>query len=264
MNNAKVLRTLICLLLADCFALKDPAQSQTMKQDNLSLFDASRNRTVPVALYLPVKQTAHPKVIIVSHGYQANRSGSNKNHSYLCQKLATAGYYVASIQHELPTDSLIPSTGIPQVIRRPHWERGAANILFVLNELKRTKPDLDYKHVTLIGHSNGGDMSMLFAQKYPDLIDKVISPDNRRMPFPRTKHPKLYSLRSSDQPADEGVLPHCRRAKRARHYDHSATAYDPQRHGRSGHQSAAGRDQSLCAWIFKRLMIAMSFYLAQQ
>jgi len=27
------------------------------------------------------------------------------------------------------------------------------------------------------------------------------------MPFPRTQHPKIYSLRSSDQPADDGVLP---------------------------------------------------------
>lgn len=27
------------------------------------------------------------------------------------------------------------------------------------------------------------------------------------MPFPKTKKVKVYSLRSSDQPADEGVLP---------------------------------------------------------
>jgi hypothetical protein len=27
------------------------------------------------------------------------------------------------------------------------------------------------------------------------------------MPFPKTKKLKVYSLRSSDQPADEGVLP---------------------------------------------------------
>ncbi len=207
MNHIKVLHVFTCLLLAGCFVLNHPAQSQTIRQDSLNLFDASRQRNIPVALYLPVKSVAHPRVVIVSHGYQANKSGSNKNHSYLCTRLAAAGYYVASIQHELPTDSLIPSAGIPQVVRRPHWERGAANILFVLNELKRTKPELDYKHVTLIGHSNGGDMSMLFAQKYPGLIDKVISLDNRRMPFPRTRHPKLYSLRSSDQPADEGVLP---------------------------------------------------------
>ena len=58
-----------------------------------------------------------------------------------------------------------------------------------------------------MGHSNGGDMIMLFAQQYPQLVDKVISLDNRRVSIPRTSQPKIYSLRSSDQPADEGVLP---------------------------------------------------------
>ena len=114
---------------------------------------------------------------------------------------------MASIQHELPSDELLPMTGNAQVSRRPNWERGAQNILFVINELKNRYPTLDFKHLTLIGHSNGGDMSMLFAHKYPELVNKVISLDNRRMPFPKTKQPRIYSLRSSDQVADEGVLP---------------------------------------------------------
>lgn len=36
---------------------------------------------------------------------------------------------------------------------------------------------------------------------------KVISLDNRRVAFPRVRSPRIYSLRSSDQPADPGVLP---------------------------------------------------------
>jgi pimeloyl-ACP methyl ester carboxylesterase len=147
------------------------------------------------------------KVVLVSHGYAENAPGANKGYSYLTKNLASKGYFVVSIQHELSTDDLIPKIGIPQVVRRPNWERGAENILFVLNELKKTNPDLDYKHLILIGHSNGGDMSVLFAHKYPDLVDKIISLDNRRMELPRTSKPKIYSLRSSDQPADEGVLP---------------------------------------------------------
>ena len=66
---------------------------------------------------------------------------------------------------------------------------------------------MDFKHITLIGHSNGGDMTALFPQKYPDIVDKIITLDNRRMPLPRSNQPKVYSLRSSDQVADEGVLP---------------------------------------------------------
>lgn len=36
---------------------------------------------------------------------------------------------------------------------------------------------------------------------------KLITLDQRRYTFPRTSKPKTYSLRSSDQPADAGVLP---------------------------------------------------------
>jgi pimeloyl-ACP methyl ester carboxylesterase len=125
----------------------------------------------------------------------------------LTKKLASKGYFVVSIQHELPTDDLLPLTGIPQVVRRSNWERGVENILFVIKKLKITNPDLDYKHLILIGHSNGGDMTVLFTHKYPNLVDKTISLDNRRMELPRTSQPKIYSLRSSDQPADKGVLP---------------------------------------------------------
>jgi pimeloyl-ACP methyl ester carboxylesterase len=81
------------------------------------------------------------------------------------------------------------------------------NILFVIAELKKRRPDLDVGNLLLVGHSHGGDTSMLFAQEHPDLVHTVISLDNRRMPFPRTSKPHLYSLRSSDQLADDGVLP---------------------------------------------------------
>jgi predicted esterase len=77
----------------------------------------------------------------------------------------------------------------------------------VLSELKKTNPELDYKYLTLIGHSNGGDMTVLFAHKYPELVFKIISMDNRRMPLPRVSQPKIFTLRSNDYPADENVLP---------------------------------------------------------
>ena len=128
-------------------------------------------------------------------------------YSYLTDFLASKGYFVVSIQHELATDSLLPLTGIPQVVRRPFWERGVENIVFVINELKKTNPELDFTHITLIGHSNGGDMTALFPQKYPNIVDKIVTLDNRRMALPKTNNPKVYSLRSSDQPADKNVLP---------------------------------------------------------
>ncbi|CAD0002640.1 alpha/beta hydrolase family protein [Flavobacterium salmonis] len=184
-------------------------QNYAVRLDSLNMFDSQRNRKIPIAFFLPKTDTKinNQQIVIFSHGYYQNKAHSNLKYSYLTHFLASKGYFVVSIQHELPTDSLIPSSGIPQVVRRPFWESGAKNILFVINELKKTNPELDFKHITLIGHSNGGDMTALFSQEHPNIVSKIITLDNRRMALPRTNKPKIYSLRSSDQPADEGVLP---------------------------------------------------------
>ncbi len=176
--------------------------------DTLKLYDQSRQREIPIAIYKPTsKVSGKQKLVIFSHGYGQNKGGDYLAYSYLTEFLATKGFFVVSIQHELATDSLLPLTGNLQIVRRPFWERGADNILYVINELKRTNPDLDFKHITLVGHSNGGDMTALFPQKYPNIVEKIVALDNRRMALPKSKRVKVYSLRSSDQPADKGVLP---------------------------------------------------------
>ncbi|GAB3280217.1 alpha/beta fold hydrolase [Larkinella harenae] len=177
--------------------------SVQIKTDSLNLFDKVRNRLIPVALYMPQRSTAPLKLAVLSHGY----GGTNKAYSFIAHNLVAHGYLVASIQHELPTDEPIPTTGNPYEVRMPNWKRGSENIHFVIKELQKQKPDLDADHVLLIGHSNGGDMSMLFAQQYPTLVSQVISLDNRRMPLPRVRTPRILSIRSSDQIADKGVLP---------------------------------------------------------
>jgi dienelactone hydrolase len=182
---------------------------QKVQLDTTLLFDSLRQRSIPIAIYQPQKQIISGKqpLIIISHGYGQNKGGDYLVYSYLSNYLAAKGYLVASIQHELPTDSLLPLTGIPQVVRRPFWERGADNILFVLKYLQKKYPNLDFNNVALIGHSNGGDMTALFPQKYPDHVAKIITLDNRRMALPKNKYPAVLSIRSSDQAADEGVLP---------------------------------------------------------
>ncbi len=183
--------------------------------DTLKLYDQSRQREIPISIYKPTsKVSVKQKIVIFSHGYGQNKGGDYLAYSYLTEFLATKGFLVVSIQHELSTDSLLPLTGNPQIVRRPCWERGADNILYVINELKKRNPDLDFKHITLIGHSNGGDMSALFPQKYPNIVEKIITLDNRRMALPKSKKVKVYTLRSSDQPADEGVLPTEKEAKK--------------------------------------------------
>jgi hypothetical protein len=110
-------------------------------------------------------------------------------------------------QHEIAGDEPLPTTGSPYETRKPSGERGVQNILFVIGEFKKRRPDLDYGQLLLVGHSHGGDTSMLFAQEDAALVHTVISLDNRRMPFPRARKPRILSLRSSDQPADGGVIP---------------------------------------------------------
>ncbi|TAH11196.1 MAG: alpha/beta hydrolase [Runella slithyformis] len=181
----------------------------TVQLDTLTLFDNTRNRPVPVALYSPkvTKGIKKQKLVIFSHGYGQNKGGDYVAYSYLTEKLASEGYFVASIQHELPSDSLMPLVGVPQVVRRPFWERGAENIYFVIKQLQTSHRQLDFNNIVLMGHSNGGDMTALFPQKYPRVVAKIITLDNRRMALPKSQQVKVYSLRSSDQPADAGVLP---------------------------------------------------------
>jgi predicted peptidase len=209
------LKILIVLILTSCAStvkLSNPkltTKNYEIELDSINLFDKSRNRNIPVALYLPKTNETieNQKVVILNHCYNQNKLGTNKYYSFLTENLASKGYFVISIQNELPTDELLPTQGDLKILRRPIWERGCENILFTLNEFKKTNAELDYKHLIIIGHSNGGDIAMLFAHKYPNLVDKIISLDNRRVEFPKTSQPKIYSLRSIDQIADEGVLP---------------------------------------------------------
>lgn len=85
--------------------------------------------------------------------------------------------------------------------------KGSGKYSFTIQEFKKLKPQLNWNDFILIGHSNGGDMTMLFATRYPQLINKAISMDHRRMIMPRTRNPRLYTLRGCDYDADSGVLP---------------------------------------------------------
>ena len=89
------------------------------------------------------------------------------------------------------------------------YNRGAFNIMYAVDELKKRYPNADYRHLTLIGHSNGGDISMFFARQHPELVKKVVTLDNLRVPFITDGKIKILSFRSKDPhfKADPGVVP---------------------------------------------------------
>lgn len=145
-------------------------------------------------------------VAILSHG----NTVKNTEYSFLTNLFAARGYLVMSIQHDLDTDApMVTKIGEEYVGRRMQYNRGIFNIKFAIEEMKKQYPNADYKHLTLIGHSNGGDISMYFAKLHPDLVKKVVTLDNLRVPFVTDGKIKILSFRSHDPvfKTDPGVVP---------------------------------------------------------
>jgi hypothetical protein len=145
-------------------------------------------------------------VVILSHGNTVKHT----EYSFLTNTFAARGYLVASIQHDLATDDpMVTKVGEEYVGRRMQYNRGIANILFAIEQLKQIYPNADYRHLTLVGHSNGGDISMYFAKLHPDMVKKVVTLDNLRVPFLIDGKVKILSFRSKDPQfkADPGVVP---------------------------------------------------------
>ena len=190
-----------------------------IRHDVLDLFDAARQR--PVTVDLAVRWDYEMKaddgywklpVAIISNG----NTVKNTEYSFLANVFAARGYLVASIQQDLPTDPpLMTEVGQPYVGRQGVYEKGEANILFVLEQLKKSQPNADFDHLTLVGHSNGGDTAMYFATQHPELVSKIVTLDNLRVPFVLSDKLKILSFRSKDPhfQTDPGVLPTPEQAK---------------------------------------------------
>src|ERR1700761_324321 len=191
-----------------------PASKWAIHHTTLTFYDLLRSDR-PVAVDVAVRRDREWQaladmvtlpVAIVNHGNTVKFT----EYSFLANIFAARGYLVVSIQHDLDSDDpMVTKVGEEYVGRRLQYNRGIANILFTIDELKRRYPDADYRHLTLIGHSNGGDISMYFAKLHPDLVKKVVTLDNLRVPFLTDGKVKILSFRSKDPvfKADPGVVP---------------------------------------------------------
>ena len=216
MKRALAVFGCICLVAGGAYVA---ASKWAIRHETLNLFDTARAR--PVSVDLAVRRDYEMKansgywklpVAIISNG----NTVKNTEYSFLANVLAARGYLVASIQQDNPTDPpLVTRVGLPYVGRLDVYKRGEANILFVLGELKKLQPNADYDHLTLVGHSNGGDIAMFCAKEHPDLVSRVITLDNLRVPFVLNDKMKILSFRSSDPNfrTDPGVLPTSQDAK---------------------------------------------------
>ena len=216
MKRGIAVLTCVCVLTA---AVYFGISKWGIRHETLNLFDTARQR--PVAVDLAVRWDYEMKaddgywklpVAIISNG----NTVKNTEYSFLANVFAARGYLVASIQQDLPTDPpLMTKIGLPYVGRRGVYEKGEANILFVVQQMKQLQPNADYDHLTLVGHSNGGDIAMYFAKQHSELVSKVVTLDNLRVPFVLSNKLKILSFRSKDPNfvTDPGVLPTPQQAK---------------------------------------------------
>src|ERR1700739_2870904 len=190
------------------------ASKWAIHHQTLTFYDATRGNR-PVAVDIAVRRDKEMQadagmitlpVAILNHG----NTVKNTEYSFLANVFAARGYIVISIQHDLPTDApMVTKVGELYVGRLTQIQRGVANIKFAGEEMKKTQPNADYDHLTVVGHSMGGDITMYFAKQYPDEVKKVVTLDNLRVPFVTAGKFKILSFRSKDPQfkTDPGVVP---------------------------------------------------------
>jgi hypothetical protein len=190
------------------------ASKWAIRHETLTFYDASRSNR-PVEVDIAVRRDKEMQanagmialpVAILNHGNTVKFT----EYSFLANVFAMRGYLTVSIQHDLPTDApMVTKVGELYVGRQPQYLRGIANIKFAVEQMQKVQPNAGYDNLTLVGHSNGGDISMYFAKLYPDQIRKVVTLDNLRVPFTTDGRFKILSFRSKDPQfkTDPGVIP---------------------------------------------------------
>src|SRR5665811_86232 len=190
------------------------ASKWAIRHETRMFTDASRdNRPVPVdvAIRRDKEMQANAGMItlpvaILNHGNTVKFT----EYSFLANVFAWRGFIAISIQHDLPTDPpMVTKVGELYVGRQPQYLRGVANIKFTVEEMQKVQPNADYDHLTVVGHSAGADISMYFAKLHPELVKKVVTLDNLRVPFITDGRFKILSFRSKDPvfKTDPGVIP---------------------------------------------------------
>ena len=204
------LASLTVLVTVEYFTLSKWA----IRHETLTFFDASRDNR-PVAVNVAVRRDKEMQanagmitlpVAILNHGNTVKFT----EYSFLANVFAARGYISISIQHDLPTDPpMVTKVGELYVGRQPQYLRGVANIRFAVAEMQKVQANADYDHLTVVGHSAGADISMYFAKLHPELVKKVVTLDNLRVPFMTDGRFKILTFRSKDPQfkTDPGVIP---------------------------------------------------------
>lgn len=132
---------------------------------DLNVSDSSRNRVIPIRVYLPTSKSPEP-IVLFSPGLGGTRDGD----AYLGQHWAARGYVVVAMQHPGSDDSVwkdVPPaqrmTAMKAAASAQNFLLRAQDVASVLNQLtvwnKTTGSPLhqrlDLNHVGMSGHSFG-------------------------------------------------------------------------------------------------------------
>jgi hypothetical protein len=190
------------------------ASKWAIRHETITFYDATRDNR-PVAVDIAIRRDKEMQanagmitlpVAVLNHGNTVKFT----EYSFLANVFAARGYLTVSIQHDLPSDPpMVTKVGELYVGRLPQIQRGIANIRFAVDEMKKVQSNADYDHLTVVGHSMGGDITMYFAKMHPELVKKVVTLDNLRVPFLTDGRFKILSFRSKDPEfkPDPGVVP---------------------------------------------------------
>lgn len=174
---------------------------------HLNIYDQSRDRTIPISIAYPddtkaCQANAQCKVAFISAGYRV----PYEQYTFLTSLLTHLNYLVVSIDHELPSDPPLSRTGDLYQTRIENWKRGAKTIEVVQNKLSKRFINYDFQHLTLVGHSNGGDIATWLTNENSAYVKQLITLDHKRVTLPKNKALKVLSITSPEYPTKKEVL----------------------------------------------------------
>ncbi|RLQ19254.1 alpha/beta hydrolase [Vibrio sp. SBT000027] len=192
-----------CLIGVFLGALSMSATAQSMV-----IVDSTRDRSIPLEIVLPQDSDScttkeQCDVAFISAG---NRVLFTK-YSFVGEMLNDRGYMTIYVDHELPSDPPLSKTGDLYQTRIENWMRGAQTLNVLQHELASRFPTYDFDKLTLVGHSNGGDISTWLSNENKSYVSQLITLDHKRVTLPKSESIRVLSIRATEYPTKEGVLP---------------------------------------------------------
>lgn len=196
------------VIFGGCNSSKDNNEEYVVSTSDF-INDTVRNRTILLEVYKNNHDDFKNGLVIINAGYGC----SNTEYSYLAKCFSKLNYLVVAVNHEIQEDPLIPSGENIYELRLPFWENGMQTIDEVGMYVKQHFPSVKLNRINLVGHSNGGDIAVLYATRNPEKVASLITLDHRRVPLPENENYPIITFRADEFAADLGLIPQISKAK---------------------------------------------------